>query len=150
MRCWCFLLSVVLTAWGVQTSSRQVDLHADLVKARAKWQAEKPQSYAFTIELGCLCTGILRPAPTFRVVNGQSSPAVELDARSRRTYEAYNTIEKLFAAIDRSLAYGQYKNTVQYDETLGFPVLANLDPQQFIVDDELYFRVADFRRIEAK
>lgn len=60
-----------------------------------------------------------------------------------------NTIEKLFAAIDRSLPpYGETKSTVQYDGALGFPQVADLDPQRESIDDELYFRVTGFRVIE--
>ena len=52
----------------------------------------------------------------------QSIAAGELDPEGQQFYKTRNTIEKLFAAIDRSLPpYGETKTTVQYDGALGFP-----------------------------
>jgi hypothetical protein len=37
---------------------------------------------------------------------------------------------------------------VQYDRDLGFPTVADLDPSTAIQDEELFFRVSDFRVVD--
>jgi hypothetical protein len=43
------------------------------------------------------------------------------------------------------LNIGRYKIAVHYDSELGYPVVADLDPQREGADDELFFRVTNFR-----
>lgn len=57
----------------------------------------------------------------------------------------YNTVEKLFAAIRRSLSFGKYRMLVQYHDALGYPVIADLDPKGDVIDDELVLKVTEFR-----
>ena len=64
-----------------------------------------------------------------------------------KVYERYNTVEKLFAAIRRSLSFGKYRMVVRYDADLGYPVVADLDPRFEVADDELVLKVTEFRVI---
>jgi hypothetical protein len=118
-----------------------------LAEAEARWQARKPAAYEFTIEVRCECAGQGR-RPTFRVAGTEATPLQDLDAASRRFYDHYNTMEKLFAAIHRSLTAGGYRIQVRYDPELGYPVTADLDPQRMVKDDELILRVTKFRQVE--
>ena len=68
-----------------------------------------------------------------------------LEPSSERFYGHYNTIEKLFEVMLRSLMEGQFNSTVKYDPELGYPISADLDPRQNVADDELRLRVSDFR-----
>jgi len=145
---WWLSLALVAAVPGGLPAPQDTDLRIGLAKAQASWQARKPASYEFTIEVRCFCPGIAKVPPSFRVVGGESSPVGELPEPSQRFYQSYNTVEKLFAAIERSLAYGQYKSTVQYDDKLGFPVVADLDPLRTTADEELYLRVISFRAID--
>ena len=143
---WCVWLALVVAGPGVLTT-QEADLRTSLAMAQTTWQARKPSAYEFTIEVRCYCPGIARVPPSFRVVDGEPSP-VKLEAQSEYVYKSYNTIDKLFVAIDRSLSRGQYNSAVQYDERLGFPVVADLDPRRETADDELFLRVSGFRVIE--
>jgi hypothetical protein len=145
---WWLSLALVAAVPGGLPMPQDADLRLDLAKAQASWQARRPAAYEFTIEVRCFCPGIAKVPPSFRVVGSESSPVGELEAPSQRFYQSYNTIEKVFAAIERSLAHGQYKSTVQYDDKLGFPVVADLDPRRETADDELHLRVINFRAIE--
>ena len=71
----------------------------------------------------------------------------ELTPSSQRVYDHYNTIDKLFAAIRRAIAFGGHKIAVEYDADLGFPSKADLDPRERTADDELFFKVTGFRKI---
>jgi hypothetical protein len=123
-------------------------LRDNLGKAQQTWETRKPSSYEFTIEVRCFCPGTAKTPPVYRVTAGKSTVVGELDAISQHFYESYNTVEKLFAAINRSLDRGQDRSTVEYDGDLGFPVLADLDPARNVIDDELYLRVTNFRVLE--
>jgi hypothetical protein len=137
------VLTAVAVGIGVQGGLRD-----NLVKAQQTWEARKPSSYEFTIEVRCFCPGVAKTPPVFRVTAGKSSVVGELDAISQAFYESYNTVEKLFAAISRTLDRRQDGSTVEYDGALGFPVLADLDPVRDAVDDERHFRVTNFRVLE--
>jgi len=134
-------------AMGLQANQPD-DLRTNLGNARQRWAAHKPASYEFTIEVRCFCVGIAKTPPTFRVKADKSTAVTELPGQSDRLYDHYNTVEKLFIAIDRSLTRGRDKSTVTYNEDLGFPEKADLDPLRNVFDDELYLRVTNFRVIE--
>ncbi|MGB2712590.1 MAG: DUF6174 domain-containing protein [Vicinamibacterales bacterium] len=150
MNGWFVLLVLLVTLPGARPTQMQAgEPRARLAEAQKTWEASKPRSYEFTIEVRCFCVGISKTPPSFRVVDGSPSPLGELDPEGQHFYKTRNTIEKLFAAIDRSLPpYGETESTVQYDGALGFPQVADLDPQRESIDDELYFRVTGFRVIE--
>ena len=138
----CVLLAVV------PNLAQQTDLRVGLQAARAKWQQRQPSVYEFTLEARCFCIGIAKMPPTFRVRNGEPSTLTELDRDSATFYSRRDTIDKLFAAIEWSLNRGQDNSIVRYDEEFGYPLLAELDPQRSVVDDELVLRVTNFRVIE--
>ncbi len=145
---WQPLLAVV-TGLALIQAPMQSDLHAALSKSRQTWEARKPATYEFSVEALCFCPGIVRTPPVFRVTDGKAEVVgAELSPESRRFYEFYNTVDKLFIAIDRSLSRGEYKSTIQYDPGLGYPRRADLDPLGNVADDELYLRVTQFRAIE--
>ena len=144
-----FLAMLVIAAWpGRQTtpSPSPVPPLEELARAEARWQKMKPSAYEFDVEVRCFCPGVMEKAVTFRVRGTDVQPAQELAADARRTYGYYETVEKLFAAIRRSLAAGQYKVDITYDPDLGYPTKAAIDPKQYVADDELYFRVTRFRK----
>jgi hypothetical protein len=129
--------------------SQQVTPAGALAEAEARWQARKPAAYEFTIEVRCECSGQVRRPPGFRVAGTEAKPLQEMDAASRRFYDHYSTVEKLFAAIHRSITAGGYGIQVRYDPELGYPIVADLDPQRMVKDDELILRVTKFRRLVA-
>jgi Family of unknown function (DUF6174) len=139
--------TVLLAASLGSLVSQQKTPAGALAEAEARWQARKPTAYEFTIEVRCECSGQGR-RPTFRVAGTEAKPLQDLDAASRRFYDHYNTVEKLFAVIRRSLTAGGYSIQVRYDVELGYPTMADLDPQLMVKDDELSLRVTKFRKVE--
>ena len=148
MTLWSLPVVVLVAASHIHASVQEKDLRVALADAQRRWEERTPSSYEFTVEVRCFCVGIEMTPPTFRVTRGEPAATRELSAASEKLYGSFNTVEKLFKALERSLSRGQYKSTVQYDEELGFPVKADLDPQRRVKDEELYFRVTRFRVIE--
>jgi hypothetical protein len=140
-------LLLVICASPLSEAVQKKDLRSDLADARHKWEERKPSSYEFTVVVRCFCGGMPNTGATFRVVDGQPVALTTLTGEVQKLYSSFNTVEKLFAAIDRSLSRGQFNSTVKYDEELGFPVSADLDPQRLVKDEELYLRVSGFRAI---
>lgn len=147
MTLWSLSLFALFAASHIDTSVQQKDLRVALADAQRRWEERRPSSYEFTIEVRCFCSGILKTPPRFRVTRGQPAAITELRAESEELYGSFDTVEKLFSALERSLSRGQYRSRVEYDEELGVPVKADLDPQRWVKDEELYFRVTGFRVI---
>ena len=62
------LIGVVGLSWQTAPPAAQLEASRALVAAEARWQANKPASYEFTINVMCFCKLAPQP-PTFRVVN---------------------------------------------------------------------------------
>jgi len=145
------LLVVLLLACSVSSGAwreQEPSPDAALAEAEARWQARKPKAYEFAVEVRCFCPGLTKIPPRFAVTNGEPRSLQDLEPDSQRIYEHYNTVEKLFAAIRRSLSFGKYRIAVQYHADVGYPVVANLDPRSEVADDELFLRVTEFRPID--
>jgi Family of unknown function (DUF6174) len=140
------LAAAVLTATllGSQGSTREEPAVA-LTRAEAQWQSQGPKDYRFGIVLTCEC---FPQEMTFRVIGGKAELPRGADAMSQRFHERYGTMEKLFAVIRRALAAGAHRVVVKYDRQLGYPIWADLDPRRDVIDDEVFFRVMGFRRLE--
>jgi hypothetical protein len=139
--------TLLIVGWfGIQAPAQLDPLDA-LAQAEARWQKVRPLSYEFDVEVRCFCVGLLQKPASFRVAGTDVRPLQDLQPDARWTYGFCDTVEKLFAAIRRSLTRGQYKVSIEYDPNLGYPVKADVDPKERTFDDELFFRVTRFRKI---
>ena len=128
---------------------QQPDWLGDLAKAEALWKSQRPRSYEMTVDVLCpgLCYPLPKVPPVFQVVGDQSKQigGGVIDARSLRTYDTANTVEKLFDTV-RQIATGKpYRLSVAYDPKLGYPTSMSWDRHQTISDDELTIRVTTFK-----
>jgi hypothetical protein len=112
--------------------------------AEKRWHRAKPAEYEFSIEVRCFCVGIVSPPPRFRVIGDKPTALPPVPPRASETYDHFNTIDKLFVRIRETIQRGQHKAVVSYDDNLGYPVVADLDPRDRVFDDELFFRVHNF------
>src|SRR5262245_60825873 len=137
------LLACSLPVWSAQEQALSPD--ATLADAEARWRARKPKAYEFAVEVRCFCPGVARTPPRFSVTDGQPRSLQELALDSQRVYDHFNTVEKLFAAIRSTFSRGRNRTVVQYHPDLGYPLVADLDPNADVVDDELFLKVTDFK-----
>jgi hypothetical protein len=139
--------TLLIAGWyGIQAPTQLNPLDA-LAQAEARWEKVKPLAYEFDVEVRCLCVGLLQKPASFRVNGSEVRPLQDLQPAARQTYAYYDTVEKLFEAIRRSLARGQYKVSIEYDADLGYPVKADIDPKEKTFDAELFFKVTRLRKI---
>ena len=79
------------------------------------------------------------------MTDGQPAPVGDIDAETQRRDPDYDTIEKLFAALRSVAAAGPHKMIVTYDEKVGYPTDADVDPTKDALDDQFSFKVTNFR-----
>ena len=140
---------IAATAFLGRQAPQEVSPATALDQAEARWQARKPHAYQFNVEVRCFCPPSGKIPSLVRVVNGVTQKVEGLDAIAQGAYARHGSVEKLFETIRRSLSFGQYKVAVEYHRELGYPITADLDPRREYVDDELFFRVWDFKEVAA-
>jgi hypothetical protein len=118
----------------------------DLVLAERRWASERPGQYEFAIEIRCFWAGIPAAHPRFVVAGNTSSALGTPPSDIGRIYQSFDTVEELFQRIREVIKRGEHKVAIAYDPDLGYPQTADLDPLERAVDDELYFKVVDFKR----
>ena len=139
-----FLISLLASS---TVSAQQATPDTALAEAEARWKAHKPAAYEFKIEVLCFCVGVDKLPSLVRVLNGVTQRVDGLDINAQRMYASVGSVESLFEVVRRHMSFGQYKIWVDYDKELGYPVTADLDPRREVDDDEMVFRVREFRQV---
>ena len=116
----------------------------DLNAAEQRWRKSRPEEYEFSIEVRCFCVGIVSAPPRYRVSGERPSAVPPVPPRASETYEHFNTVDKLFVRIRQTIQRGEHKVAVSYHESLGYLIVADLDPRDRVFDDELFFRIHNF------
>lgn len=140
------LIGVVGLSWQTARPAAQSEASRALVAAEARWQANKPASYEFTIDVMCFCKLAPQP-PAFRVVNDVPSATADL-GESTDLYARYNTVPRMFSEIRRFIEQKPVKLDVKYDAAYGFPVSIELDMRSDMLDDELKVSVTNFKPLK--
>jgi hypothetical protein len=118
----------------------------ELITAERLWETSRPQSYEFTVDVRCFCGGLTTVPPRYSVTGTTATAVGPLAPWDGKTYSRFNTVEKLFLVVRQSMKSDGHRVTVSYDPDLGYPQVADLDPLVTAIDDEMFFRVIDFRK----
>ena len=123
-----------------------------MAAAEAKWAANGPKAYEFTIRMFCFCPVIAlsREPIVFRVEDGKPSfvsgeNVVAKVFGSPTGMDKWATVERQFAFIRAELAKRHYRMEVDYDPNLGFPTRIFTDPAQNTPDDEMTLVIDEFK-----
>ncbi|MGV3709412.1 MAG: DUF6174 domain-containing protein [Gemmatimonas sp.] len=135
-------LAVLLAACG-DDSNPVIDIEGP----RAKWTANRPPSYSYTLARGCFCPTELTTPVEIVVRNG----AVESRTYQNSTtpvpaaYAGYfPTIDGLFAKLDSARLAKPFILNLSFDETYGYPTLINVDQSRNAVDEEYTYVASNF------
>jgi hypothetical protein len=114
---------------------------------RAVWDANRPASYAYTIERTCFCLPLGPLAVT--VQDGQVAAIVTSGGKTLQPDDprlaAYPiSIDSLFDYVEKAEQESD-RSQVGYDPTLGYPVMIDVDWDNSIPDDNITIEVSDFR-----
>lgn len=116
---------------------------------RELWESLAIRDYEFVYTVGCFC-GFLGPNPAKLTV--RNAIVVKVEAVGPAPLPAttppaatHPTVDSLFAVVERARREDPASLTIEYDETYHFPRLIALDPVAGVADDEVTFRVEQFR-----
>lgn len=127
--------ATVGTAGAKPPADVVADRAAALASAEARWDIAAIDDYRYRIEQICFCLPT-RPVTTV-VTGGVPKP-------TRPPYRRVNTVEKLFDFIRANLDNDNL--TVKYS-ALGVPREIGSDPDFRIADEELYYTIDRFKRL---
>jgi hypothetical protein len=117
-----------------------------LAGARALWEAAGHSVYTYRYRLSCFCPPQLLETARVSVSDGQVTAVYLLDADAPAppdTYDLYDTIDGLFARLERDLASDPAVFEVAYDAAAGYPTSAQVDISEQIADEEYSFTASD-------
>lgn len=153
------VLAIVLTACsGMATEMptqiptdipTEVVVSGDLEGARQKWEAAGISHYRFNLDMVCFCAfrenmPLIIEVQDGEVISMQYENGSEIDPASLEFFQRYETIEKVFAELEKAVGGEADKVTVSYDGTYGFPEQIDIDFVEEAIDDELSMTIFGF------
>lgn len=138
------LLAVILTACAtIGQASSEID------QAREKWQDADLSHYRYNLTLSCFCAfnenmPLVIEVQDGEVISMEYQNGNEIEDFNLELFQKYDTIDDVFAELEKALNGEADKVTVTYDETYGYPTQIDLDFIENAIDDELYITISDF------
>ena len=120
-----------------------------LAKARARWSANRPTAYAFTIVRDCNCFDQAIGPVRVTVANGTvQSQIYTYNSQTVTSQYAglFPDIDGLFALIQAAFEANAARVDGTYDASAGYPREVFIDYAHPTVDDELRITIRDFER----
>lgn len=121
----------------------QSDIRQQLDAAMARWNANRPTNYEFTLQRSCFCP---QSDPVVITVNGAQivSPTVSGNTPLMTVDELF---QKVQAALDSS---NSHVFSVEFERDLGYPISVSIDQIVGAIDDEVSYQVSEFRILPEK
>jgi hypothetical protein len=121
----------------------------DLEGARQKWQEAGISHYRFNLNMICFCAfaenmPLVIEVQDGEVVSMEYQNGNEIDPASLEFFQRYETIDKIFAELEKAAGGEADEVTVSYDDTYGFPEQIDIDFVKEAIDDELSMSLSGF------
>ena len=118
----------------------------DLAQARALWESKKIDSYTMTFTVSCFCIVDLNLPADVEVKNNKIVTVnYKTYDNSFPFYGIYKTIPELFTHIEEMQKKNPVVEELEFDPTYGFPSYSYYDVSEMIADEEIGYRVSDFK-----
>lgn len=119
--------------------------------AQEKWQDANISHYRYELGIGCFCIfsadmPLVIEVQDGKVVSMEYKNGKEIDAASLEIFQKYETIDKIFAELEKAQSEAE-RVEVTYDDKYGFPTQATIDQAQMAADDELYLTISNFQAL---
>jgi hypothetical protein len=140
---------VLLCATGFSCASWR---DSGLERNRELWNRSNIDDYRMTIKI--FKTGHAAPmgAAMIEVRDGQMVSTTRVEGEWLGGYvekcEPYDTIPEIFSLIEWAEKENPDELEVSYHPTLAYPTKVQMDPDRGTMDDELFWQVLQFERIE--
>jgi hypothetical protein len=138
------LAALAIFALGCTSSDPWDEPRRELDTNRARWLADRPTGYEYTLERLCFCgpeargpvaVSVVGADVTERVYVGSGEP-VPADLE-----DLYPSVDGLFEFIDDAMERDAHRIQVTYDSATGVPLDAWVDYSENVADEELGFAV---------
>ena len=121
----------------------------NLESARRQWQEAGISHYRFNLNMVCFCAfaenmPLVVEVQDGNVVSMEYQNGNEIDPASLEFFQRYETIDRIFAELEKAMDGEADEVTVSYDDTYGFPEQVDIDFIKEAIDDELVLTVSGF------
>jgi hypothetical protein len=124
------------------------DEKAQMERSRQVWNAQGIDDYRMTVRLQ---GGWLGGSAVVEVRDGvpvsRHTPPGEPQQVPPEAFAEYDTVEELFAILERAFENGADDVDATYDPTLGLPLEVFIDPMKNAIDEEHGFMVEGFTKL---
>jgi hypothetical protein len=138
------ILTASTLSWYFDPARRLIPVQEALLHNQQVWTSNKPQRYAFTIELRCFCSGMGQFMEPIRIVVHNDEASFYARAEINEYIARYQTVDSLFLSLQRTIGEKYDSISVSYDSQLGYPTHIRLDRDWTTMDEELTIYVTDF------
>jgi hypothetical protein len=115
---------------------------------RQVWNAQGIDDYRMTVHVG---TGLIGGGAVIEVRDGvpvSIQPAEpDLGQLPLSRFAEYDTVEELFAVLERAFEADVHEVRAEYDTRYGLPVSVMIDPRRDVIDEERRFTVQGFTKL---
>jgi hypothetical protein len=121
----------------------------DIDSARQQWEAAGISHYRFNLNMVCFCAfaenmPLVVEVQDGNVVSMEYQNGSEIDPAGLEFFQRYETIDKIFAELEKAAGGEADEVTVSFDETYGFPEQIDIDVVKEAIDDELSMTISGF------
>lgn len=125
---------------------------SELARNQQKWQDANVSHYRFSLFVGCFCVFSQDMPLNIEVQDGQVvsmeyQSGNAIDEGSRDLFRRYETIDQIFAELEKDLNGEADEITVAYDSTYGYPAQVSIDFIKDAVDDEVTLNISAFEKL---
>lgn len=154
MRWFCCLallpLGLVLTSCSGGGAVADRTLVAELRRSRDLWASRHVAGYRYTLQVSCFCPPPLTDRVVIEVRNGVRTSITFAGSGApapAELFAQYDSVEKLFAFLEREINAPADRISADYDPASGYPVDVFIDRIEPAADDELGLSVRSFEII---
>ena len=116
---------------------------SQLTDAQALWARAEIADYNYLLSVACECLG---GRYDVEVRNQTVVTATPLDGQPDGSL-GEKTVDDLFSIIVDAIARNAVELDVTYDGGLGYPLSISIDYDRNVIDDEIFYTVEDFERV---
>ena len=121
---------------------------AAFLENKAKWQANRPESYSYTLQRSGFRIEAARK-PVDITVKGNTVTDAKFSDGSKALVPSFNrlSIDDLFKTIEQAIDKGAAEVRVEYNKKTGAPISIFIDRDRRIADEEVSLTASNFKAI---